>query len=80
MIRRSLLLILTLILVLSSVPVVVASDGNYYSESELESFKKSLDFYTHFGVTDEKAAASTISRRELLLQVRITGLPHSVYV
>lgn len=64
MIRRSLLLILTLILVLSSVPVVVASDGNYYSESELESFKKSLDFYTHFGVTDEKAAASTISRRE----------------
>ena len=54
MIKKFLILILAVMLALSANPVY-ADDNTYYGESELETFKNSLEFYMHFGITDERA-------------------------
>ncbi len=63
MIKKFLILILTVMLALSA-NFVYADDSTYYSESELKTFESSLEFYMHFGITDKKSASSTVTRRE----------------
>lgn len=64
MIKKCLILLISVALSLSSFAVCAAESGAYYSESELENFENSLDFYMHFGITDKKAVSSTVTRRE----------------
>lgn len=64
MIKKYLTIILSLAILLSAATVCAVDDKSYYSNGELESFERSVDFYTHFGITEKKTASSTVTRRE----------------